>query len=105
MAMVLLAAAAAGVLLPFSSAAAAQAEAQRRVAATRMAADAMETLIADGTLVLDDFYAHYNGAAYAGMTCDIQTQPDAFLPDLTLVTVTVNHKNVPMVTLKTLRGN
>ncbi len=105
MAMVLLAAAAAGVLLPFSSAAAAQAEAQRRVAAARIAADAMETLIADGTLVWDDFYAHYSGAAYADLTCEVQTQADAVLPGLTLVTVTAKYKNVPMATLKTLTGS
>lgn len=105
MAMVLLSIASAGILLPFASAAAAQAEAQRRVAAARLAADAMETLIADGALVWEDFYANYAGPAYADMSCQIQTQPDAVMPGLTLVTVAVSYKNAPMVTLKTLTGS
>lgn len=103
MAMVMLSIVAAGILLPFSAAAASQTHAQRAAAAARMAADAIDTLADEGVLDLAVFHSQYAASpAYAGLTCQIQTQPNAFLDGLTLVEATVRDGEKPLATLRTL---
>ena len=107
MAMVLLAIASAGVLLPFSTAAAAQIEAQRRVVAARFAADVIETLAAGQTLTTPVLPASlgYAGPAYQDMVCEIQTHEVVGFASLTYVSAAVTYQQMPMVTLKTLVGS
>ena len=106
MASVLLAAATAGVVMPIVSAAAAQTDAQRRVVATRFAADVIEQLAGGQSLTtpVSAVDLGYTGAAYENLSCQVQTVADVGLTGLTLVTVTVSHRQMPMVTLKTLVG-
>lgn len=101
-ALVMLSVVAAGILLPFSTAAASQRYAQRSALAARMAADALDTLADTGVLDLADFHSHYASPTYAGLVCEVHTQPDAFLSGLTLVEATVRDGLAPLVTLRTL---
>lgn len=118
MAMVLLAIAAAGILLPFSAAAAAQTDAQRRVVATRFAADVIEGLVAKDAAEISSLPAAfevtpasfvtpvYTGAAYQELSCQVEKQ-DVTVGDvqMILLSATVKHKQMPMATLKTLVGS
>lgn len=106
MAMVLLAIAAAGILMPIAAAAAAQVEAQRRVVATRFAADVIETLIAGQPLNETVLPADlgFSGAAYNGLSCLITADNDVGAIGLIYVSVAVKYKQTPIMTLKTLVG-
>lgn len=111
MASALLAMAAAGILLPITAAAAAQTDAQRRVIATRFAADVIEWYIADPDLPLSDkevFPSDLNypdDLCYAKLTALIEFNPVSDPPTLSLVTVSVKDGDRPMVILKTLIGD
>ena len=113
MASVLLAAATAGVLLPIVAAANAQTDAQRRVIATRFAADVVEQMAAmeAGTISSPDHYTHsaadlaYIDPVYQGLSVTITTEDiDVEGMSLILLTVEAFDNNRPMTTLKTLLG-
>jgi len=118
MAMVLLGIAAAGILLPFSAAAAAQTDAQRRVVAVRFAADVIEGLVAKDAAERGSLPAsfeitpasfdppQYTGAAYQGLSCQVEKQDVSVgSVSLILLSATVKDQQRPMATLKTLVGN
>lgn len=125
MASALLAMAAAGILLPITAAAAAQTDAQRRVIATRLAADVIEQVAAenfDEIMCPDEYPITYDTTSpnleqlgyplsYKNYKCDIKTN-DEYLNKgtpqevkLILLTVKVYDNNRPMITLKTLIGD
>ena len=124
MASALLAMAAAGILLPITAAAAAQTDAQRRVIATRLAADVIEQVAAesfDDIMCPDEYSITYDTTSpnlaqlgyplsYKNYKCDVKTN-DEYLNKgtpqevkLILLTVKVFDNNRPMITLKTLIG-
>ena len=113
MASVLLAAATAGVLLPIVAAANAQTDAQRRVIATRFAADVVEQMEAmeAGALSSPDHYTQsaanlaYTDPVYQGLSVTITTE-DVDVEGISLILLTVEafDNNRPMTTLKTLLG-
>lgn len=113
MASVLLAAATAGVLLPIVAAANAQTDAQRRVIATRFAADVVEQLAAmePATIACPDHYTQsaadlaYTDPVYQGFSVAITTK-DVDVEGISLILLTVEafDNNRPMTTLKTLLG-
>lgn len=114
MASVLLAAATAGVLLPIVAAASAQTDAQRRVIATRLAADVIESIAAMEyeTVSCPDNYIKtaadldYVGPAYQYLSVRIKTENvDVNGTPLILLTVEAFDNNKPMTTLKTLVGS
>ena len=103
----LLAMAAAGILLPITAAAAAQTDAQRRVVATRFAADVIERCIAG-----EEFQSPvtavelgYPESPYKHIKAAIETE-EVFVGTVKpiLLTVKVSDNNRPMITLKTLIG-
>jgi type II secretory pathway pseudopilin PulG len=119
LAMVLLGIAAAGVLLPFSGGAAAQAEGARRTLGAVLANDLIERIAgtpydrivdtydgwdeaegqltdADGALLSDAPYAHFSREA----TCAWDPGQDFFI----LATVTVRHQGRPVATIQRLIG-
>ena len=105
MAMVLLAIAAAGILMPIAAAAAAQTEAQRRVVATRFAADVIEEISALDFAVIRDA-GSFDIPARQDLTCQVQKSVVSVnTVDLIALAVSVRHGQKPMVTLKTLVGN
>ena len=127
MAMVLLAIAAAGVLLPFANAASVQAEGARQTLAASLASELMEKISisnyadlmatydgyeeADGAL-MDAADGIHSGSAYSGfsrrVTCQETTVGDPALGDqieLVAVTVTVSHNGGEMTRVTTLIGN
>ncbi len=106
----LLAMAAAGILLPITAAAAAQTDAQRRVVATRFAADVIERCIAG-----EEFQSPvtavelgYPESPYKHIKAAIETEEvpvgEEGTEQLILLTVKVSDNNRPMITLKTLIG-
>ena len=107
MATTLLAAAAAGILLPIVAAANAQTDARRRVVATRFAADVVERYVAGETLseTVTPAVLGYSGAAYQPLSCILSISAAEGLPGLTIVTVAVKHNDVPMMEIKTLIGS
>lgn len=113
MASVLLAAATAGVLLPIVAAAHAQTDANRRVIATRFAADAIEHIAAmdSSSIPCPDEYLktaaelNYTDPLYQPLTVKITTEPvDVEGMQLVLLAVEVFDSNKPVTTLKTLIG-
>ncbi len=122
MASALLAMAAAGILLPITAAAAAQTDAQRRVIATRFAADVIERLIAEGYDAIKNDYpvngqydpiiplGQYPEPVYSNLSAklfitydSVGQMPDTI--DVVILTVKVSDNNRPMITLKTLIGD
>ena len=111
MASALLAMAAAGILLPITAAAAAQTDAQRRVIATRFAADVIERYIAgeqfQSPVTADDL--GYPESTYKHIKAAIDTEEVPVGKEgagkLILLTVEVSDNNRPMITLKTLIGS
>ena len=100
----LLAMAAAGILLPLTAAAASQTDAQRRVVATRFAADVIERRIAgqqdlDGTVSAVDL--GYSESTYKHITAVI-TSEVVFEDELILLTVEAFDGDRSITTLKTL---
>ena len=100
----LLAMAAAGILLPLTAAAASQTDAQRRVVATRFAADVIERCIAgqqdlDGTVSAVDL--GYSESTYKHITAVI-TSEVVFEDELILLTVEAFDGDRSITTLKTL---
>ena len=99
----LLAMAAAGILLPLTAAAASQTDAQRRVVATRFAADVIERRIAgqdlNGTVSATDL--NYSESTYKHITAVI-TSEVVFEDELILLTVEAFDGDRPITTLKTL---
>ena len=105
MAMVLLAIAAAGILMPIAAAAAAQTETQRRVVATRFAADVIEEISALDFAVIRDAES-FEIPARQEFTCQVQKSVVSVdTVELIALTVSVRHGQKPMVTLKTLVGS
>lgn len=124
MAMVLLAIAAAGILMPIAAAAAAQAEAQRRVVATRMAADVIEMITAKNYAEIippGDYTLTYTSTGenlknlgypetYQNYQCNIKTNYEYINKDapneikLIFLVVKVFDGNRPVTELKTLVG-
>ncbi|MEN8126303.1 MAG: prepilin-type N-terminal cleavage/methylation domain-containing protein [Planctomycetota bacterium] len=123
-AMVLLAMAAAGILLPFANAAAVQAEASRQTLSANLASELMEkVLLADPNTMLADTPAGYNNYTeadgtmldtfgnpltdliYAGFSRSVTCQ-DAMVKSvpLVLVTVSVRWQGNEMTRVTTLMG-
>jgi prepilin-type N-terminal cleavage/methylation domain-containing protein len=125
MAMVILAVAASGIMVSFAAAASVQTEAQRRIIASRLAADKIEYLAAlefatletyvgksiipesadDGSL-MDNTGTVLTGNAYAGLsrTVSCKYAPVAGT-NLIWVTVAVDYKGLPVAHLSTLIGD
>lgn len=99
----LLAMAAAGILLPLTAAAASQTDAQRRVVATRFAADVIERRIAgqdlNGTVSAVDL--GYSESTYKHITAVI-TSEEVLEDKLILLTVEAFDGDRSITTLKTL---
>lgn len=123
MAMVILAVAASGILVSFAAAASVQTEAQRRIIASRLAADKIEHLASLDFAVLESVYVGktvtesagmltdstgslITGAAYAGLsrTVSCKYAPVAGT-NLIWVTVDVDYKGLPAAHLSTLIGD
>ena len=103
----LLVMAAAGILLPIAAAAAAQTDAQRRVIATRFAADVIECRIAgqelENTVTAGDL--GYPESTYQHIEAVITSEAVVIgQKELILLTVEVFDNSRPMTTLKTLLG-
>ena len=121
MAMVLLAIAAAGILLPFANAASVQAEGARQTMAANLASELMERIQATNYAYIIPWYGHYSessgalrdaswqihtGSAYTGFSRSAVCQ-SATVGSVSLiaVTVTVFHEGREMTQVTTLIGN
>lgn len=121
MAMVLLAIAAAGVLLPFANAASVQAEGARQTMAANLASELMEKILStnyadiistyDGyseseDALLDAAGTVHTGAAYSGFSRSVACLPATIgSVDVVIVTVTVYYQNQEMTQVTTLVGD
>lgn len=120
MAMVIVAIAAAGVLLPFAAAASVQTEAARQTIAANLASEMMEIIAArpyDNILdyngrieipgQLKDAAGNFHtGAAYDGFGRSVSCQPvKVGSVNLIKVTVEVAYRNAPITRITTLIGN
>jgi hypothetical protein len=119
--MVILAVAASGIFLSFATAATLQAEAHRRVLASRLAADMVETIaVADFDQIQTDFPAGFTqtasemgntGDVYANYRCDVIANASVEVDDggqtvnLIKVTVAAYYKDMEMTRVTTLIGN
>ena len=122
LAMVLLGIAAAGVLLPFSGGAAAQAEGARRTLGAMLANDLIERIAgtrfeevvgsfegegelidATGAVLSDPMYAHFSREATCAAVYVPQQSGDA-PSNFVLVTVTVSYQGRPVATIRRLIG-
>lgn len=120
-AMVLLAIAAAGVLLPFANAASVQAEGVRQTMAANLASELMETIVATSYVNIISTYNGYSesagtlkdaagqvhtGSDYSGFSRSAVCQPATVgTVSLIAVTVTVSHNGRPMTRVTTLIGD
>ncbi|MCI0498216.1 MAG: type II secretion system GspH family protein [Planctomycetales bacterium] len=120
-AMVVLAIAAAGILLPFASAASVQVEAARQTTAANLASELVEKVITTSHGAIISTYNSYNesdgalrdtagnlytGSNYAGFSRSVTCHPVTVgSVGLIRVTVVVLYENVPMTRITTLVGN
>lgn len=121
MAMVLLAIASAGVLLPFSNAASVQAEGARQTTAANLASELMEKILAaDYTLIISTYDGYsesagalldaadqpHTGSLYSGFSRSAVCQTATVgTVDLIAVTVKVFYNGTEMTRVTTLVGN
>jgi prepilin-type N-terminal cleavage/methylation domain-containing protein len=122
MAVVILAVAASGISMAFAAAGATQAEAQRQILASRMAADLMEQIVSIGYDQIKIDYVgktssqtaenmECTGDMYNGLSCTVEECKEIPVPDgshvvnLIQVTVTAKYKNQEITRITTLIGD
>ncbi|HOK94914.1 MAG TPA: prepilin-type N-terminal cleavage/methylation domain-containing protein [Anaerohalosphaeraceae bacterium] len=118
MAMVIVAIAAAGVLLPFAQAASVHAEAARQTMAANLASEMMEIIAASPYDTIMDYNGqienpgqlkdsegnYHTGSAYEGFGRSVLCQHVGSV-NLAKVTVVVTYRNAPVTRITTLIGN
>jgi prepilin-type N-terminal cleavage/methylation domain-containing protein len=124
MAVFILAVAASGISMAFAAAGTMQVEAQRRILASRLAADKIEEMVSYGYVYVKDNYVGktssqtaedmgYTGNMYNGLSCTVEECEEVPVPvpvgnqpvNLIQVTVAVKYNNQEITKITTLIGD